>query len=265
MPRTSISVGYYRRNFYNLQITDNQNLSPTEWSGYSITTPNDSWLPLAAQPIQMYTLNPNKVGAPTDNLITYSTLNTTTYNGFEVTGNVRRDKLIVFGGVTTDRRASTTCDVRDNPNDKRFCDAIPPFRTTVKASAAYSLPYDVQLSGSFSTIPGPSVSANYTVTSAIAGQPIIGSTAGATSTVVNLIQPGTVFLDRQNRLDLRVGKTFRFDSRRVQGFMDVFNLFNASTVLRVNETYAASGTNLWMTPTSIPDARYVRFGIQMSF
>lgn len=45
----------------------------------------------------------------------------------------------------------------------------------------------------------------------------------------------------------------------------MFNVLNAGTVLRVNETYAATGTNAWMTPTAIMDGRYVRFGIQMSF
>src|SRR5439155_24496206 len=116
---------------------------------------------------------------------------------------------------------------RDNPNGLRFCDSVRAtagqpagvFRTTVKASAAYTLPYDIQVSGSLSSIPGPAVAANYTVTSALAGRPIIGSTAGAASVVVNLVQPNTVFLDRQNRLDLRFGRTFRFNNVRVQGFL----------------------------------------------
>jgi hypothetical protein len=265
LPRTSVTVGFYHRDFYNLQVTDNQNLATTDWSGYSINAPADSRLPLAGQPISMFTLSPTKVGVATDNLVTFSTQNQTTYNGFEVTGNVRRDKLIMFGGVTTDRRASTTCDERDNPNSARFCDAIPPFRTTVKASAAYSFPYDINLSGSFTAIPGPGVSANYQVTSAIAGRPIIGSTAGTASTTINLIEPGTFFLDRQNRLDLRVGKTFRVGERRVQGFMDAFNVFNVGTIVRVNENYAATGTNAWFTPTGIMEGRFVRFGVQMSF
>src|SRR5437773_1568393 len=71
------------------------------------------------------------------------------------------------------------------------------FRTTVKASAAYSFPYDIQLSGSFASIPGPGIRADYTVTSAIAGRAIIGSTTGTASTVVNLVQPNSLFLDYQ--------------------------------------------------------------------
>ena len=188
----------------------------------------------------------------------------------------------MFGGVTTDRRATTTCDgstntnsvpnatsgtsARDNPNALRFCDSIPPFRTTLKASASYNLPYDFQVSGSFSSIPGPAVNANYTITAAIANRPIIGSTSNATTIVANLIDPQSVFLDYQNRLDMRVGRTFRFSRTRIQGFADVFNLLNAGTVLTVNQTYGSNpATNAWLTPLTIMDGRYVRFGIQMNF
>ena len=273
LPRVSVTAGYYRRNFYNLQVNDNQNVGLSDWSApFSINTPTDTRLPLSGQAIPLYSLNAAKVGVATDTLVTYSTANTTTYNGFEATANVRRDKWIVFGGVTTDKRTTITCDgdttattARDTPNGARFCDAVPPFRTTVKASAAYSFPHDINFSGSFSSIPGPSVAANYTVTSAIAGRSIIGSTAGATSIVVNLVQPGTVFLDYQNRLDLRLGKTFKFDRTKLQGFMDVFNVLNAGTAMSVNQTYAATGTNLWMAPTTIMDGRYLRFGMQVNF
>jgi hypothetical protein len=265
MERVSVTAGYYRRNFYNLDVTDNLNLAVTEWSPFGITTPNDPRLPLSGQPIQMYTLNANKVGTPTDNLRTYSADNSTIYNGLEFSANMRREKLLLFGGITTDRRASITCDERDNPNSARFCDSTPPFRTTYKLSAAYQLPWEFQLSGSFIATPGPSVAANYTVTAAVAGRPIIGSTAGATTIQVNLAEPNTVFLDYKNQFDLRIARNFRFGSRRLQAFADIFNLLNAGTVLRVNETYAATGTNAWMTPTAIMDGRYVRFGMQMSF
>ena len=176
--------------------------------------------------------------------------------------------------MTTDRRASTECDgsttaattARDNPNGLRFCDSIPPFRTTVKASFAYQLPWEFQLSGSLSAIPGASVAANYTVTAALAGRTIIGSTAGGTTIPVNLAQPNTVFLDYRKQVDTRIARTFRVDRYRIQGFADIFNVLNAGTVTRVNEVYGAvAATNAWKTPTAIMDGRYLRFGIQMSF
>jgi len=264
--RVSISTGYYRRIFYNLDVTDNTNLAVTDWTSFGITTPTDSRLPLSGQPITMYTLNANKVGVATDNLRTFSGENSTIYNGFEVSGNLRRSKLLLFGGVNVERRASITCDVRDNPNSARFCDSTPPFRTTYKASAAYQLPWEFQLSGSFIAAPGPSVSANYTVTAALAGRALIGSTAGGTTIGVNLLEPNTVFLDYRKQLDLRLARSFRFGGRRIQAFADVFNALNAGTVLRVNETYGAiPATNAWLTPLRIMDGRYVRFGMQMSF
>ncbi len=55
----------------------------------------------------------------------------------------------MFGGITTDRRATTECDGANTstgndrprqPERLRFCDSIPPFRTTYKLSGAYQLP-----------------------------------------------------------------------------------------------------------------------------
>ena len=287
MPRMSATVGFYHRDFYNLQVVDNQNLIAADWTALSIATPTDPRLPLSGQAIPLYTLNPSKVGTATDNLYTYSTQNKSAYNGFEVSANLHRDKFLLFGGVTTDRLVTSSCDgsttqdvgargasARDNPNSLRFCDVnlatsgqpAGVFRTTVKASAAYSFPYDIQVSGSFSSIPGPGVRADYTVTSALAGRAIIGSNTGAASTVVNLVEPNSLFLDYQNRLDLRFGKTFRFNRTRIQGFADVFNVMNAGTVLSINQTYGAvAASNAWFAPLTIMDGRYVRFGMQMNF
>jgi hypothetical protein len=280
IPSVSVTAGYYRRRFYNLDVIDNTTISKDDWTPFTITTPTDTRLALSGQPITLYNLNNNKVGVATDNLRTFSTLNSTTYNGFEVSANLRKSKLLMFGGITVERRAVIDCDgtttasnsstalstSRDNPNALRFCDSIPPFRTTGKVSAAYQLPYDVQLSGSFLAVPGSSVSAFYTVTSAIANRTIVASTAGATTMPVNLIESNTQFLDYRKTLDLRVARTFRFGKSRIQGFADIFNLFNAGTVVRVNEIYGSNpATNAWLTPLTLIDARYVRFGTQLSF
>src|SRR5688572_5081080 len=276
MERVSMNAGFYRRQFYNLDVIDNQNLALTDWTPFAITTPADPRLPLSGQPIDMFTLNTNRLGVATDTLRTFSTINRTVYNGVELSANLRREKLLLFGGINTERRAQTECDGnttttgngsgRDNPNALRFCDSIPPFRTTFKMSGAYQLPWEFQLSGTFMAIPGPDVDANYNVTAAIAGRPVIGSTANATTITVNLIEPNTVFLDYQKKLDLRCARSFRVDRYRIQGFADIFNVLNAGTIVRVNETYGSNPlTNQWMTPTGIMEARYLRFGLQMSF
>jgi hypothetical protein len=265
--RLSVSAGYYRRQFYNLDVTDNLNLALTDWTEFTILTPNDSRLDLSGQPISVFTLNPAKNGTAVDNLRTYSDINETTYNGFEVSANARFNKAMFLGGITTERRASKTCDERDSPNGFRFCDSIPPFRSTFKVSGVYLLPYDFQMSGSFQSIPGVSVSANYDVNAAVAGRPVLGSQSNQTFVRINLVESNTMFLDRRNQLDLRFSRNFRFGRYRIQGFADVFNVLNANAVTRVNETYSNNPAqpNTWLRPQAIQDGRFVRFGTQWTF
>jgi hypothetical protein len=83
---------------------------------------------------------------------------------------------------------------------------------------------------------------------------------------VNLVEPNTLFLDYRKQFDLRAARNFRFDRYRIQPFVDIFNVFNSGTVLRVNQTYGANpATNAWLSPQAIMDGRYFRFGMQMSF
>jgi len=274
-PRLAVSAGYYHRDFYNLQVVDNSNISASDWTQYAINTPTDSRLPLSGTPIPMYTLTTGTFNNTIHNVWTYTNKNTTTYNGVEFTVNARGAKYLIFGGLTTDRRAETSCDgstsvtgtsARDNPNNLRFCDSILPFRSTLKTSAAYTFPYDIQVSGSFGSIPQAAIRADYQVTALVAGRPIVPTPSGGTFTTVNLVKANTMFLERQNLVNMRLAKIFKFGgTTKIQGFMDVFNLFNAGYATSVNQTYAASGTNLWLTPTGIVDGRYAQFGFQLSF
>src|SRR5476649_311067 len=71
MPRVSVTAGYYRRDFYNIQVNDNLNLAPSDWiNPFTIPTPTDARLPLSAQPINLFGLNSAKVGVASDNLVT---------------------------------------------------------------------------------------------------------------------------------------------------------------------------------------------------
>ena len=267
-PRVSVSGGYHRRTYGNLAVTDNLNLGVDEWSPFTITAPLDDRLPGGGgYPITMYTLNANKVGSATDNLRTFSTKNARTYNGVDLNVNARIGaSAFLLGGVTHERSVSTTCDQRDNPNSLRFCDSAGPYRTLFKVAGSYELPYKIQISGSFISRPGISVAANYTVTSALAGRPIIGSTAGAAQINVNLIEPGTMFTDYLNTLDLRLARTFTIGKTRLQGLLDIYNLLNAGTVTTVNTTFGAvAATRVWNNPQTIQTSRYVRFGAQLTF
>jgi hypothetical protein len=268
LPKVSVTAGYYRRRFGNLRVNDNLNISPTvHYNPFTIVGPSDPRFPSGGgETITMYSLNQSALGTPSDTLVTFSTLNTNIYNGIEIGTNARLGKGFFFAGVTTERSETLNCDVRDNPNSSRFCDNVPPFRSLFKGSAAYTLPYDVQVSGSFQSRPGSSVSANYPVTSAIAGRTIYGNVGGTQQISVNLIEPNTLFLDRINQLDARVAKSFSFSRFRAQGFVDIFNVLNAGTVTSVNTTYGANpATRTWMNPLTLLTGRTIRFGTQWEF
>jgi hypothetical protein len=267
-PRVAVSAGYHRRTFGNLAVSDNLNLGTGDWTSFTITAPSDSRLPGGGgYPIQLWSLNQTKVGTPTDTLRTYSTSDSRVYDGldFQVTARLRESGF-VLGGVTHERLSTSTCDQRDNPNSLRFCKPAAPFRTLIKFNGSYNLPWDFQVSGAFYARPGDSISANYTVTSALAGRPIIGSTAGAQQITVNLIEPNTMFRDYIQQLDLRLARSFRVRTTRVQLFMDIYNFFNAGTVTTLNQTFGANpATNLWRSPQALQTTRYLRFGLQASF
>jgi hypothetical protein len=282
-----VSGGYYHRKFYNLAITDNLTFSPSDYEAFTFVAPAGTPGGVAGQTITAYTLPANqldcntaakplgsagcKVGGPTNNFRTFSAgnfgpKNSTIYNGFEATFNARfRNKLIGFGGVTTEKTQTNTCDEPDSPNTARFCDAPRKYRTTIKASLAYNLPWDSQVSASFLGRPGPSVRADYTVNSTIAGRTLCSTTTCTNvTTTVNLIAPDTVVLERQNTLDLRGSKAFKFNRYRASLFVDVFNAFNSGTVTSVNQAFSPT-TTTWNTPQTILQGAYLRFGTQWTF
>ena len=78
----------------------------------------------------------------------------------------------------------------------------------------------------------PPVLANYIATNAVVA-PSLGRTlsGGAANLTVGSIQPGTEYGERLNQLDLRLGKLLRFNATRTLLSMDIYNLFNASSVL----------------------------------
>ncbi len=266
--RVALTVGYHRRTYGNLQITDNLNLDPSEWTMFEILAPADPRLPGGGgYPVPVYSLNPSKVGVATDNIRTYSDSNARVYNGVDAVVTARVGGGVLLGGVTFDDLAVQTCDQRDDPNQLRFCDQLSPVRTIYKLSGSYPVKYGFQLSGSFTARPGADIQAIYPVTAAVAGRPVIGNTAGAGQVNVNLVERNTAFRDYINNLDVRVAKDVRFGGRyKVQVFVDVYNLFNAGAVTTLNETYSANpATLVWLNPQTLQTNRYVRFGGQFSF
>ena len=149
-----------------------------------------------------------------------------------------------------------------------YCRVVEPYVTEFKGLATYTIPKaDVQVSGTWSSTPGNTLAANYTVTSAIAllnntPQPL-GRGLSSGNVTVNLIAPNTIFADRRNNIDFRIAKIFRYNRTRTQVGVDVYNVTNTDVVTSYNESFTPGGK--WLTPTGIQPARYARISAQFDF
>ena len=65
---------------------------------------------------------------------------------------------------------------------------------------------------------------------------------------MNLVQPGTMYGDRVNEIDLRFAKILRFGRTRTNVGFDIYNIINASPVLTYNQNYVPGGN--WLVPTA---------------
>ena len=195
-----------------------------------------------------------------NSVLTFSDNNSRVYNGVEFSVNARLSHGgFIFGGITTERTATNDCaDLSNsNPNNFRFCEKTPPFQPLYKASAGYTVPWDIQLSGTFQARPGISIGSTYTFNSAQAGFAITG---GGTLSVT-VVDPTSQYYDYVKTLDARVAKAIRLNKRRLQVFMEVFNLPNTSTILTVNETVGP----LYFNPQAITQGRRLQFGGQFDW
>jgi hypothetical protein len=125
------------------------------------------------------------------------------------------------------------------------------------------LPGDTQVAAVYQNLPPANYGASYTVATAAIqpslGRPLAGGTANAT---FDLLPVGSGYLDQRiNQFDVRLTKILRFGARKLSANLDVFNLFNNSTVLNMNTTYGTS----WLRPSQILDARLVKVGVELAF
>jgi acetyl/propionyl-CoA carboxylase alpha subunit len=86
-------------------------------------------------------------------------------------------------------------------------------------------------------------------------------TRDAGDPVVGRIDPGTVYGDRLNQVDFRVGKVIRYGRTRATASVDFYNALNVSTILAQNNTFRAA----WQQPNSIMPARFAKVSLQFDF
>jgi hypothetical protein len=273
--RMSVEFAYFRRWFGNFAATDNRALAATDFSSFSITAPVDPRLPGGGGYVISNLLDPNKIVA-TDNYFTAAQNfgnQIQHWNGFDLTANLRpRNGVLLQGGLSTGKTLTDNCEILQKlPEISQlglpYCHQETPFLTQVKLFGAYTVPkVDVQISGAFQSIPGPQLAANQVVPNAqikpSLGRDLIGGAANAT---INLVPPGSMFGDRLNQLDLRFAKLLRYGRTRTSLNLDVYNVFNVSTVLAENSTYSNTSITGWRVPTTIVTARFAKISVQFDF
>ena len=75
---------------------------------------------------------------------------------------------------------------------------------------------------------------------------------------VNLIAPGTMYGDRINQFDLRVGKTLTFGRTRTLLALDVYNALNFERRADLQQRRSCPG-GTWLQPLTILTPRLFRF------
>jgi hypothetical protein len=268
-PRVSANAAYIRRWYGNFTATDNLLRTPADYDPFCVTAPLDSRLPGGGgtQICGLYDVTPTKFSATTNNLVTFANHYGTqreVYDGLDLTINARLPNgMLLAGGLNTGRTRTDACFVVDSPQ-LQFCKVSPPFLPQIKVLGAYTLPLDLQLSGTFQSLAGPQILATRATPvaeiSPSLGRPLAGNVATA---AIQLIEPGTQYGDRLNQLDFRVLRNFRLHGaqRKLQVMLDLYNAFNASPVVFQNNNYGPQ----WQRPTSILSGRLIKLGAQLNF
>ena len=224
------------------------------------------------------------------------------FNGVDIAANARiRSDLFVTGGFATGNTHFNNCTAFvDNPQTGfgissaatgagtaptpgtglffNYCDFDTSWLSQVKATGSYTLPWQqIQIGGVLQNLPGQQITAQWNITQADVatngslGRPLSGG--ANTSRNIPLIKPGTEYTPRRTQLDLRVAKNFTVaGSKKVQVMADIFNVLNSNAAVgatsnageppaAINTTYGSA----WLKPLNILQARYVKFGAQLTF
>jgi hypothetical protein len=284
-PRVAVDVGYFRRWYGNFVVNQNLALDPSNFSPFSITAPVDPRLPDGGGYVvsDLWNINPAFFSVPASNFVTLSDnygKQTEHWNGMDFTVTARPTNLMLSGGVSIGRVSTNTCDLpgkgvmpttisgtglivipATNPSTL-YCDYTQALQVQSKLTGVYTFNKPgVQVSGSFQSVPGAQIAANYIATNAVVqpslGRPLSGNVANVT---VNLVRPGTMNGPRNNNFDLRVSKILTFGRTRSTIGLDILNAFNSNTVLTQSSAYAN-----WLQPQSIPQPRAARIGVNIEF
>jgi hypothetical protein len=290
-----VEAGYFRRHYGGFQVTDNRAVGPGDFDTFSVIAPTDPRLPGGGGYVVdgFPNVTPSKFGQ-VDNVVTLSQHYGTQrdqWHGVDVSMRANlAGRSWVRGGLSTGRLTTDNCEIAAQIPEvlqggaalrvpvnaqawlpASFCRQQSPWLTHVKAFGGYPIPRSgARLTAVFQSLPGVPVLALYTATNA-AIRPSLGRdlSGGVGNVPVHLVKPGTMYGERLHQLDLRFERAFGSGRTRLTVNADVYNVLNASTILTQNNAFRPAGDGggaaVWLTPTDILPARFLKLGAQLRF
>lgn len=298
LPRLSMTAGYYYGDFKNITSTINRAVTPADYTAVSVFDPatgqpfnvyNQS-AAAAARTTDNYTfVDPDRKNVFNSYSLDFRARLS---KGATFGGGMSWERQRVNGSSST-----TNCTVGrlQDPNQLRFCDdfnledgSTIPYNKNLKLNGTYQLPYSILLSGSFQSIAGGSVAQTYTITKGstkypdgssaylIANQPapacpapctpgavVLPSTFTQASVSPRLRGSNVVLGERLNQLDLKLGRTFKWNRMTIMPNFEMFNVNNSDKVITYGSTSYATST--YLKPNSVVQGRILGLGAQVKW
>ena len=227
---------------------------------------------------------------------------TEVYNGADFAMNWRFKKTgLLSGGLSLGKTVTDTCFANNYPQitgtisagsvaaigirDNKYCTNKAQslwngIGSQVKFQIVYPLPYQFVLAATVKHLPGIAQGGSVTYTNAaIAGSlgrnlvSCAAATGACANTLsINVVQPGTLYDDRLNQVDLRGTRRFNVGRTRLQGIVELYNALNMRVSQANTETWgsvtapgvASAGTS-YLRPSLFLGGRLLKFGVQVDF
>lgn len=301
-PGVGIAVGYFRTTWGNLTAIRNlTSTTPADFNELCVTAANDPALGSVSGQQVCGFYAPKTFAAPLYSITRATDLGLGSpqeqYNGVDIAFSARWGAgALIQGGVTVGREVVDNCYANGHPevspanthgifiyggaiygfpsypqgtsNGDTYCHVTSSWWNGIgsqaKMQAVYPLPGDFQLSGTWKTLPGiPITATQYSFdprAATLQYQFLPASLIPIASAGASI---GTRFDSRLYQTDLRLTKSVRLNKTRVQGILDLYNVFN-NRVSQANQG-AVGAPGQFLTPTSLLGGRLLKFGAQVTF
>jgi len=302
LPRVSVEASYFRRIFGNFQMTSNRALSAASFDRFTFTVPNDPRLPNAGATLTAVDARFPQAFAQ-DYFVTLAddqNVNMTDHwDGVDLTTHARLRNLTLQGGLSVGREALNQCDLMNKfpENTLRFlpgpsagdhaggspsflpffaaepldyCNRNEGFAPQVKVLGSYLLSkIDVQVAATYQSIPGGLEEAQYLEFTTGSLRRAYGTSPIVPFREFQIVEPGSLRLDRINQFDFRVSKIFKMGRTKTNVNFDLYNVFNNNAVTQENFTYVfvpgVPAANPWRQPQYVVPSRFFKLSAQFDF